>query len=124
MIREGLDLIYSLNLRLPTRFVILDKELDHDDGELTATQQQLGAQSIGGAGPRFERGLFEQRRPAFSVRERESIERDPSGARRPRSHRSAALLVRDDLLLLLAQALDAERDHVAGLQEHRRLQRG
>ena len=27
MIREGLDLIYSLNLRLPTRFVILDKAI-------------------------------------------------------------------------------------------------
>jgi len=27
VIREGLDLIYSLNLRLPTRFVILDKAI-------------------------------------------------------------------------------------------------
>ncbi|HJU48054.1 MAG TPA: AarF/ABC1/UbiB kinase family protein, partial [Gaiellaceae bacterium] len=27
MIREGLDLVYSMNLRLPTRFVILDKSI-------------------------------------------------------------------------------------------------
>ena len=27
VIREGLDLIYSMNLRLPTRFVILDKAI-------------------------------------------------------------------------------------------------
>ena len=84
VIREGLDLIYSLNLRLPTRFVILDKAI--------ATLGAVGVElypdfNVFEVAKPYARGLLAER---FSPR-RMSLRAPERGARARRDRARAAL---------------------------------